>query len=335
MTEALRLPGFADTSATRYFSLGRHALTAGLKMLAIGKGHFVLMPEYICRDLLASVLAVQAEPLFYPVDRSLAPQSLPAAPGVKAVLAVNYFGFPQALEPFRAYCAEQGATLIEDNAHGFLSRDKEGNLLGSRGDLGIASMRKTFALPDGAALLVNRNDWSDRLPAPIPCRADPLPASYLVKRTLRQIQNSTGIRLRSFSEQMTRHLRRIRTGHPLPISLPESELEIPGAAAIHCRSLGMLEEIDPANEVKRRRVLYQDFHRDLRHLDIAPIFGELPPFLAPYGYPFWAGDTGAAAAVRIANRRGFDCFSWPDLPSAVASAAPEFYRNVWWVNFLC
>lgn len=335
MAQAIPLPGLADTAAIRYYSFGRHALAAGLRALAIGKGDCVLMPSYICRDLIASVHAVEAEPLFYPVDQSLAPQSLPAARGVKAVLAVNYFGFPQVLGPFRTYCAEHGAALIEDNAHGFLSCDAQGARLGTRGDLGILSLRKTFALPDGAVLLVNRQDWIDRLPAPMPCRADPLPTGYLVKRSLRQIQNSTGIRVRSLSERMTRYLRRIRTGHALPVSRPESELEIPGAASIHCGSLDMLEEIDAANEVDRRRVLYQDFHRDLRHLDIAPVFGELPPFVAPYGYPFRTGDTGASAAVRIANRRGFDCFLWPDLPSAVASAAPEFYRNVWWVNFLC
>jgi len=44
----------------------------------------------------------------------------------------------------------------------------------------------------------------------------------------------------------------------LRISLPESEFEIPGVPAIHCRSLGILEEIDAANEVKRRRALYHD-----------------------------------------------------------------------------
>lgn len=329
------LPGFTDATAIRYFSLGRHALTAGLKALAIGRGQFILMPEYICRDLLASVHAVQAEALFYPVDRSLAPQLLPAVRNVKAVLAVNYFGFPQVMEPFRAYCAEHGATLIEDNAHGFLSRDEQGTPLGSRGDFGIVSLRKTFAFPDGAALLVNQQDWIDRLPAPLPCRDDPLPAGFIAKRTLRQIQNATGFRVRSLGEKITRHFRRIRTGHAFPVSLPESEREIPGRPAIHCASLSMLKKIDTEGEVKRRRVLYQEFHRDLRHLDIEPIFADLPSGVAPYGYPFRANEFGAAAVTQIARKRGFDCFGWPDLPAAVVPVAPDFYRNVWWVNFLC
>lgn len=335
MTQTINVPGITEAAATRYFSLGRHALTAGLKALSIGKGHFVLVPEFICRDLLASIHAVQAEPLFYPVDRSLAPLSLPVVPGVKAVIAVNFFGFPQLLEPFRAYCAGHSATLIEDNAHGFLSRDERGDLLGCRGDVGILSLRKTFALPDGAALLVNRKDLVGALPAPLPCRDVDLPVSFAVKRLLRRIQNSTGIKIRSLSERITRYLRRMRTGHELPISLPESEYEIPGDSAIHCQSLRVLARVHAENEVKRRRTLYQAFHRELKLFNVEPVFGDLPLGVSPYGYPFRANESDAAAVAHVANRHGYDCFSWPDLPTAVVLSAPDFYQNVYWINFLC
>lgn len=333
--EVPNLAGFTDALAIRYFSLGRYALTAGLKELSIGKGHVVLVPEFICRDLLASIQAVQAEPLFYPVDRALTPRALPTGKNVKAVLAVNYFGFPQEMAPFRAYCADYGAVLIEDNAHGYLSRDGQGNLLGSRGDLGILSLRKTFALPDGAALLVNRPEWLDRLPAPLSCCNNPLPTSFILKQALRQIQNTTGLRVRSLSERLTRYFRWIRTGQPLPISLPEAESIIPGRPSIHCESLNRLGRIDVINEVNRRRVLYQDFHQDLHDLNIESIFGDLMPGVAPYGYPFRADESDAKAVARIAQKRGFDCSRWPELPTAIVKRAPDFYKNVWWVNFLC
>ncbi len=79
----------------------------------------------------------------------------------KAVLAVNYFGFAQDLAPFREYCSRTGATLIEDNAHGFLSKDTSGVLLGTRADLGITSIRKTFRLVNGAALYFSGAEYSD------------------------------------------------------------------------------------------------------------------------------------------------------------------------------
>jgi len=138
-----------------FFSLARHALLQGLKLAGVGSGDSVMMPEFICRELLASVHLAGAQPVFYPVDEQLKPVSLPTGKNIKAVVAVDYFGFPQDVAPFRKFCDSQGAVLIEDNAHGFLSRDPGGQLLGLRGDMGILSIRKTFPLPDGGALVVN------------------------------------------------------------------------------------------------------------------------------------------------------------------------------------
>ena len=319
----------------RYFSLGRHALRAGLSALGVGKGDVVLMPAFICRDLLAAVHAVRAEVLFYPVDEYLVPHSLPVDDRVKAVLSVNYFGFPQVLDLLRDYCAGNGAALIEDNAHGFLSRDEHQVLLGTRGDLGLLSLHKTFFWPDGAVLLVNRKSPSLKLPIALPCRDDRLPISFTVKRALGGIQNATGVRVRSASEKVARVVRSVRTGHALPVSLAESEFEIPGDPAIHCVSLHMLERMDSTSEINRRRVLYQRFHRELAGWGIAPIFGNLPDGVCPYGYPFRADAERAAAVGALAQRHGFDCSNWPDLPSAVVDNAPGFYRDVWWINFLC
>ena len=324
-----------ERDKVRFYRMGRHALLEALRVARVCPGDRVLIPAFICRDLLASIHAAGAEPHFYRVDRSLVAQSLPVCAGVKAVIAVNYFGFPQRLEPFRAYCAAHGATLIEDNAHGFLSRDERGKLLGTRGDLGIFSLRKTFAVPDGAALLINREDWIDRAPAPMSCRTDPLTMSFIVKRILRRVQNSTGVRVRSLGEKVTRHVRKVRTGHSSPISTPEIEKEVPDTPAIHCESLRMLQQIDMVEEVRRRRALYCDFHHHLRHLNIEPVFAEMPSGVSPYGYPFRADERTAATVASIANRGGFGCVYWPDLPTTVAPSAPNYYKNVCWINFLC
>ena len=319
----------------RYFSLGRHALQAGLAALGVGKGDVVLMPAFICRDLLAAVSAIQAEVVFYPVDERLVTHSLPDICAVKAVISVNYFGFPQSLEVFRDYCAKNGAALIEDNAHGFLSRDEDNVPLGARGDIGLLSLRKTFSIPDGAALLFNRKCGSQKLPAALACREDRLPLSFTVKRILGAIQNATGIRVRTVGEKAARFVRTVSTGHALPQSLAVSELEVPGDPAIHCTSLQMLARLNVVAEVRRRRLLYQSFHRELAGFGIEPIFGNLPDGVCPYGYPFRADIARAAAVIELAQKRGFDCSTWPDLPSAVADSAPDFYRDVWWINFLC
>lgn len=326
--------GSEEAANVRLFSLGRHALVAGLRMAGLVPGDKVLVPEFICRDLLASIHAVEAVPHFYPVDRTLAPQLPLPSTGAKAILAVDYFGFPQRLDPFREFCTRHGGCLIEDNAHGFLSSDSLGNPLGSRGDFGIVSMRKTIAAPDGAALLLNRKDWVNRLPAPLPCRNDALPAGFVLRRALRRVQNTTGVQVRSLSERAARRIRRLATGHAFPAPLPESERDIPGRPAIHCRSLDELRGIDATAEVERRRSLYRRFEERLGPLGVEPLFAGLAQGVAPFGYPFRAGGLAAVRATRLAQKDGFDCARWPDLPDAVLPTAPDFHRNVWCVNFL-
>lgn len=324
-----------NAKTIRYFSLGRHALVAALKMLQIGRGDSVLIPEFICRDLLASLHALQVEPLFYPVDRQLAPVDLPTRPDVKAVLAVNFFGFPQEIAPFRRYCESNKAFLIEDNAHGFLSSDAQGIRLGSRGDLAIFSYRKTFHMINGAGLQANREDLVQRLPDGMDCSDANLPPNFLIKKALWKVQDATGISITPYGEKMVRGIRKAFTGNAIPAPDPESEFTIPDAAAIHCDSIRILEHIHVSDEIKRRRGLFHEFRLVLKDIDIDPVFNELPENVSPYGFAFRASPANAARVAVIASDKGFNSAFWPCLPSEIVAAAPEYYKNVYWVNFLC
>jgi hypothetical protein len=324
-----------NQEAIRYFRLGRHALRAGLELLSMRTGDQILIPAFICRDLLAPIRAIGAEPIFYHVDEKLRPQALPRAPRVRAVLAVNYFGFAQDLAPFQEYCTRNEAVLIEDNAHGFLSHDESGNVLGARGDLGILSMRKTFTLPDGGALMANRPDLQSRLPAPLACRDEPLSVEFRIKRQLACLQRDTGLRVKSIGQDLARAIRWLRTGWAIAPSEPESEYDMPSVPAPHCNTLASLRGIDVAAESLRRRRLYGAVRDRLAGTGAQPIFSELVPGTVPYGYPFHANHEISMRAGRIARRLGLDCINWPDLPAAVTSNALPHYRSVWLVNFLC
>jgi len=318
-----------------FFRLARHALLEGLKLVGIQPGDSVLLPEFICRELLASIHLAGARTVFYPVDSRLCPMSFPNAKALKAVLAVNYFGFPQELEPFRELCRANRATLIEDNAHGFLSRDPLGHLLGSRGDLGILSLRKTFPLLDGGALVVNKACPGDRLPEPLAFRSDPIPITHTIKSLCRSIQSRTGIPLKKAGERVVRIGRQLRTGNAFPRSSPDCESSIPGPIAMHQTSFNRLSQQDMPLEVERRRQLFLTMQAQLKGFDLEPVFPDLPEGTAPYGYPFRADDSTAAEVAALASKIGFDCSRWPELPEAIVASAPSYYRNVFWVNFLC
>ena len=314
------------------FGLARHALLRALELAGVCPGDAVMLPEFICRELLASVHLAGARVLFYPVDERLCPISFPAGQDVKAILAVDYFGFPQDLSPFRQYCRVNGAVLIEDNAHGFLSRDPSGQLLGRRGDMGILSLRKTFTLPDGGALVLGEPGGGGQAPD---FRDDPLPRGYKVKSVFRKIHKTTGIPLKNYAESAVRALRKFRTGSPFPKADPECEQVIPAPPPMHRESFRQLCGQDMPREEARRKRLYVQVEELLKGMDIAPVFASLPDGTVPYGYPFRADVRAAATVAARAAKMGFDCAIWPELPSAVAPDAPAHYRNVYWVNFLC
>ena len=120
----------SESTNTRLFSLARYAIYEALQVAGIEYGDAVLMPEYVCRDIVAPVRECGANVLFYKVNADLSPLEHPNKwPKAKVVIAVNYFGFPQDINPFNRYSKKRGATIIEDNAHGFLSKDLSGTWL--------------------------------------------------------------------------------------------------------------------------------------------------------------------------------------------------------------
>ncbi len=171
-SELLRLSD--SKTAYRYYAYARQALVEALRLANVLAGDEVLVPALICKDVLSSIHTVGANPVFYQVDKTLAPVSLPHTPLIKAVIAVNYFGFPQDLEIFSEYCHKFSVKLIEDNAHGYLSANVDGVLLGNRAPLGITSIRKTIRIPDGARLHVSDPQLSELLPYQLSFNDKPL-----------------------------------------------------------------------------------------------------------------------------------------------------------------
>jgi hypothetical protein len=327
-------PVFCTAAGLRCFSLARHALATALTVIGARRGSRVLLPEYICRDVLAPLYMAGVVPVWYPVSASLQPAADPADwPVADIALMVDYFGFPQDLAPFQAYVNRTGAVLIEDNAHGFLSRDAAGNWLGRRGQLGLLSMRKTLLLPDGAALTVDDASFAERLPPQLPFVGAGIMPAQVFKARLRRLP-FVGSLLARLATASARGMRWLRTGRVLPASNPKSEQCIDAAAEPWAGLPLALAKTDIAAEVRRRRQLYAEFAVLSERHDIRPVFAHLPDGCAPYGFVFRAAERGIAAAKRMAARLGLDLVPWPDLPETVAVRAPGHYRDVWVVNFL-
>jgi hypothetical protein len=292
-------------------------------LAGVGPNALVLVPGFICRDILSAPAALQAQVQFYEVDASLRPIDSDRWPMAEAVLAVNYFGFPQDLEPFRRYCEKSGAVLIEDNAHGLFSRDAEGRFLGTRGDFGIFSLRKSLALPNGAALWASPERKATLTQGDFDLRSN---SRYLAKQAFRILAGKLGA---SASFQLLETLRRSRR----PDSKgSEKELPFPDRpTSILAKPLAIA---DPAAETSRRRQLYESAAEKLFEFGIYPLFKELPSGTVPYGLPFRIPAADRKAVVSHFAKWGLNVLPWPDLPDAMAARAPEHYRDISLIHFL-
>ena len=319
----------------RYFSYGRYALREALKLAGVQQGDVVLLPEYICRENLAAIHALGAHTAFFPVNEALElavpVDSLPAA---RAVMAVNYFGFPQDLSPFEEYCRKTGAVLVEDNAHGFLSRDAQGRYLGTRGDLGIFSFRKSIPVLNGSGLVLNHPERTLPQAPQLSYVSYTESRTYRAKRHLRKLAqlHLTGLLYAVIG--LERAMRRFRTGEDYVKSDTDAEQVLPGRPEPDANLPAMLQSLDVGYEISRRRQLYSAIDALVTRHGGTPVFRELPAHVVPYGYPFRASADAIGEIRRALRRQYLDCYLWPELPAEIEPRAPEHYKSVWLVNFI-
>ena len=256
----------AHESRRLYYAYARHALVTALRLVRVESDSRVLLPEFICRDVLASLRAIGAEAVFYEVDDELQPRSSislmhaldAVAQPPAAIIAVNFFGFPADLARVRQLVPSRQVPVIEDNAHGWLSADQSGTPLGSRTEAGITSVRKTIRVPDGA-YVEWRNDVTlntRALHEPLTPRAEALPVSFRVRRAMSQIDARAPMAVMPLARDAVRLLRRLG-GKPSVSDNAAEEWNLPANRSPHRESLKFMSQLDNAREIARRRTLFE------------------------------------------------------------------------------
>jgi dTDP-4-amino-4,6-dideoxygalactose transaminase len=121
----------------------------------------VIIPILACPDVAIAVMAAGGRPIAVDVssdDYNIDPISVEGAmdDSVKAIIAVDAFGYPANIQTLRQLAASHGCVLIEDACQAYGGEDN-GVPLGGRGDIGIISFgySKPLALNGGGFLLTN------------------------------------------------------------------------------------------------------------------------------------------------------------------------------------
>jgi len=137
----------------RLFESGRSALRALVP--ALGSG-YILMPEYICDSVLKCFSSELL--IFYRLKNNLQIDADDLLSKINADTAVvylmHYFGTMQSMDTcslLQAKKEKYGFTIIEDSTHSIFSKKR------TIGDYCVASLRKWFALPNGAVLYSDGN----------------------------------------------------------------------------------------------------------------------------------------------------------------------------------
>lgn len=241
---------------------------------------------------------------YYRVDARLQPrlQDLERrlSDDVRAVLAVNYFGFPlQDIDTVRSCCAEHGALLIEDNAHSPLSMAGD-QLLGTRGDIGVIGLRKEYPVGTGAILTSS----SVQLDALIE------PRQHVVGRE--DFYSIADLLLSQIERWFPGYGARIRTSFS-----PDTTSAPPSHSAPSAVSQFLLRHLSAAPDMLRRQQAFKDWMDRLPD-SVEPVFTDLPAGTCPARFPVTTEQP--ARTVEAFKSRGVNgVFSWPPgrLPAPV------------------
>lgn len=311
-----------------FFSLGRYALAEALRRAGAGRETAVLLPALHCRSMVEPTLHLGAEVRFYPVARDLRPdfvaaETLAADGKVRALLLPHYFGFPNALDEARHFCARHGLALIEDCAHAFFG-DYRGQPLGTFGDYAIASAWKFFPVRDGALLRDNVGGSA------APLRPPPLKAELKAcaagleqgaKRALRRhplppIDAAAWVeRARAVATRL------VQAGGGRP-GEPGFQPEGANLAGLRA-SRALMSVVDTGRLAGRRRANYRRWAAGVKDAPgLHPLFPELPEGVVPYAFPVLADADGLLFhAIKLA---GMPLWRWEDMAVTDCEVALDY-----------
>jgi len=169
---------------------------------------------------------------------------------------------------------------------------------------------------------------------PLTPRNEALTYGFRLRRVVARIDSASPVSVMGASRHSVRMLRRLR-GRPAVSERPDEEWQLPHHRAIHSESLRLLESVDQAREVQRRRQLFERCLSAAQRYDIDTPTPLLNEDVSPQGFAYFA-DTGnlAAFAKFVRRERLGDVITWPALPKRSPLAATSRLRSLRLVNFL-
>jgi hypothetical protein len=308
-----------------YFALARQAMCAGMRLLGAQHGDRVAVPKFICSDVPKSLVHEGLHVVYYDITTELQPDTTQSPPDARFMLIVNYFGFPADIDSVKTKWGFADQQLVEDNAHGLLSCDQDGRLLGHRSSVGFTSFRKSLRVSDGGILHVSPTvsiNTESELLEPV---HRPKSVGQKCRRSISALSTTLHLPLMNTSRLIKRALGLSRSRPFDPSSI------IPDAVSTD--SLQTLKSCNATNEAARRVSLYEELLPLVTRYGGQAIHPSLSKGTVPYALPFFATPAVAKRVQQQLWLRDREVFRWPDLPITPGHQA-SWYANVYLISFL-
>lgn len=308
----------------RFYNRGLSAIFHGLKILGLTHGDKVLLPSYICSDVIIPFLDLGLIIDFYDLndDLSFNKQDLEKRikNGAKALFFIHYFGFPQDIKYLESLRENYKLYLIEDCAHAFLS-ECNGIPVGDTGDISVFSLRKSIPIHSLGLLAMNKITYTG---LSIELKGYQSPLKGISNRVIENIKLRSRI---TFPAKNIEQLKQInvynRTDNLKKYSFPD----IIAPSRITMR---LLCNFDYKSIKYIRRLNFDILLNGIKDSNfINPLFTDLPEGVCPMVFPVILEQRDEVR--KLMNIDGIDAYPWPFLPRTLNNNyhfAHYFAKNI-------
>lgn len=300
------------------FSHARGALNYYLKRLHLERGgerKEILLPDYICDDLVRAVKEIGFTVTYYKINDGLKADQGDVKERITdktlAILFVHYFGFFSPIDDIVSLCRDKGISVIEDCAH-VMFDDIASAGKSLKGDAAIFSLRKQFPIPDGGLLFVKDRKMNEAIKDRNKINS-PVLVKYFIKYILSRITVSPS---RRYGRENY---------------IDETFHSIQGISII---SESILKaHVDTESIRERRRNNFSYYIKRLTETGIYNkieiLYNDLKESDVPYMFPFRLRHDGNKEVIKNLRRQGIPVISWPSLPEEVKKSSQySFARSL-------
>lgn len=282
------------------------------------------IPDFICNEVSDALKVADAKVVFYKIKNNLEIDLLDLRAKITEndfdfILVVNYFGHPADIKSIKEVIGSKNIKIIEDNAHGLLSKDQEDKWLGLRGDFGLFSPRKTFPIPFGGFLFSSQQHFNAVPGYNILTLSFGDKLNYYLKLLFKYSMASLFIK---------KHTASIRKKNLNLINSEESSIEL-------FNWISWAQIWDFNQEIVRRRQLHFKMKKLVEKVNLKSIYQEIGEGEVPYGFVFFNNDAQKLMEIKLLLKNyDIEFFSWPSLPKEVVVPSDHHYKNIYVVRYL-